>query len=160
HPRPRPARTRDSCRRRNRKAGGHGARRNTRASPALRFHRPRALDGRRAAMTDTEHGFTFLRKNHRPPKPRDRGVTEIRGPYYTPMGPRYLEDVLETMGEWIDTLKFAGGSFSLMPKRAVRALIDLCHRHEVTVSTGGFVEYVLLHGADAVDRYLGECKDL
>jgi len=111
-------------------------------------------------MSDEERGFSFLRKNHRPKKPRERGVTEIRGPYYTPMGPRYLEDVLETMGEWIDTLKFAGGSFSLMPKRAIRALVDLCHRHQVTVSTGGFIEYVLLHGADAVDRYLGECKDL
>jgi phosphosulfolactate synthase (CoM biosynthesis protein A) len=40
------------------------------------------------------------------------------------MGKRYLEDILETMGSYIDILKFAGGSFSLMPRRAVRELID------------------------------------
>ena len=31
-------------------------------------------------------------------------------------GQRYLEDVLETMGDYVDTLKFAGGSFTLMPR--------------------------------------------
>jgi hypothetical protein len=29
-------------------------------------------------------------------------VTEIRGPNYSPMRRRYLEDVLETMGEHVD----------------------------------------------------------
>jgi phosphosulfolactate synthase (CoM biosynthesis protein A) len=38
----------------------------------------------------------FLRVNQRPGKPRTRGMTEIRGPYYTPMGRRYLQDILET----------------------------------------------------------------
>ena len=63
-----------------------------------------------------DRAFGFLRSNERPPKPRLRGVTEIRGPYYTPMGKRYLEDILETMGAYVDTLKFAGGSFALMPR--------------------------------------------
>jgi phosphosulfolactate synthase (CoM biosynthesis protein A) len=101
-----------------------------------------------------------LRTNPRPPKPRSRGITEIRGPYYTPLGKRYLQDVLETMGQYIDTLKFAGGSFSLMPQRAVRELIELCHAHQVQVSTGGFIEYVLTQGPDAVGQYLAECKNL
>ena len=61
--------------------------------------------------------FDSIKVNERPPKPRSRGVTEIRGPYYTPMGKRYLQDVLETMGAYVDSLKFAGGSFSLMPAR-------------------------------------------
>jgi phosphosulfolactate synthase (CoM biosynthesis protein A) len=60
----------------------------------------------------TELAFPFLRAGHRPPKPRSRGVTEIRGPYYSVMGPRYLRDVLDTMGEHVDAVKFAGGSFS------------------------------------------------
>ena len=107
-----------------------------------------------------ERAFAFLRLNEREAKPRTRGVTEIRGPYYTPMGKRYLEDVLETMGAYVDSLKFAGGSFSLMPRRAVRELIDLCHAHDVLVSTGGFIEHVLTQGPEAVDRYIGECKDL
>lgn len=54
-------------------------------------------------------------------KPRRSGVTEIRGPYYTPMGKRYLEDILETMGEYVDALKFAGGAFSLMPRNRVKS---------------------------------------
>jgi phosphosulfolactate synthase (CoM biosynthesis protein A) len=110
--------------------------------------------------TQVERAFAFLRLNERPPKPRRRGVTEIRGPYYTPVGRRYLEDVLETLGVYVDTLKYAGGSFALMPREAVRALNDLCHDHEVEVSTGGFLEYVLAQRGDAVARYLDECNDL
>lgn len=107
-----------------------------------------------------ERAFSFIRMNERPSKPRKRGITEIRGPYYTPMGKRYLEDVLETMGSYVDALKFAGGSFSLMPRRAVKELLDLCHSYNVAVSTGGFIEYVLTQGPQAVDRYIEECKAL
>jgi len=115
-------------------------------------------------MTETatfpERAFEFLPLNERPPKPRSRGVTEIRGPYYTPVGRHYLEDLLETMGAYVDTLKYAGGSFALMPRDAVRTLNDVCHEHEVEVSTGGFLEYVLTQRGDAVQQYLGECRDL
>ncbi len=107
-----------------------------------------------------ERAFGFVRLNKRQPKRRTAGVTEIRGPYYTPMGKRYLEDVLETMGEWIDSLKFAGGSFALMPKRALTELIELCHRHDVMVSTGGFVEHLLPQGPEVVNRYIQECKEV
>ncbi len=113
-------------------------------------------------MTDKEtRAFEKLRLNQRQAnKPRTRGVTEIRGPYYSVMGKRYLQDVLETMGTYVDALKFAGGSFSLMPRAAVRELLDLCHQHEVAVSTGGFIEHVLTQGPEAVDYYIGECKEL
>jgi phosphosulfolactate synthase (CoM biosynthesis protein A) len=90
-----------------------------------------------------ERAFAFLRLNDRPPKPRSRGVTEIRGPYFTPVGRHYLDDLLGTMGADVDTLKYAGGSFALMPREAVRTLNELCHEHEVEVSTCGFLEYVL-----------------
>jgi len=49
--------------------------------------------------------LAFLKLNDRPPEPRTRGITEIRGPYYTPMGKRYQQDVPETMGQ-------SGGSWS------------------------------------------------
>ena len=115
-------------------------------------------------MSKFPHGadraFPFLKVNERQPKPRTRGITEIRGPYYTPMGKRYLQDVLETMGTYIDSLKFAGGSFALMPRQAVKELIDLCHDYHVLVSTGGFLEYVLTQGPQAVHRYIEECKEL
>src|SRR5438093_1203241 len=112
------------------------------------------------ATIETERGFDFLRTNPRKAKPRDGGLTEIRGPYYSAMGPRYLADVLETMGPYVDSLKFAGGSYTLMPRRSLTELIELCHRHDVAVSTGGFIERVLTQGADAVDRYIRECRAL
>jgi phosphosulfolactate synthase (CoM biosynthesis protein A) len=109
-------------------------------------------------MTMSERAFPFIRMNEREGKPRTRGVTEIRGPYYTPMGRRYLEDVLETMGEYVDSLKFAGGSFTLMPERQLKEIIELAHRHNVQVSTGGFIEHVLTQGPEAVNRYIAECR--
>ncbi|MBI2930074.1 MAG: phosphosulfolactate synthase [Planctomycetes bacterium] len=105
-----------------------------------------------------ERALDFLRL--RAGKPRTTGLTEIRGPYYTPMGRRTLEDLFETMGMYVDILKFAGGSFAVMPRQAVRQIIDLCHAYDVSVSTGGFIEYVLTQGPDAVERYLAEVKDL
>lgn len=105
-----------------------------------------------------ENPFDFIRKNKRIGKPREKGITEIRGPYYSVMGKNYLEDVLSTMGPYIDSLKFAGGSFSLLPIKALKELIDTAHRHNVLVSTGGFIEYVLTQGSDAVDRYIDECQ--
>ena len=110
--------------------------------------------------TSAERAFSFLPINVREGKPRTRGITEIRGPYYTPLGTRQLRDILETMGAYVDALKFAGGSFSLMPRQAVKDLLDLCRANDVLVSTGGFIERVLTLGPKAVDRYIGECKDL
>jgi len=113
-----------------------------------------------AQMHSDERAFSFLRVNDRQSKPRTRGVTEIRGPYYTPMGKRYLQDILETMGAYVDVLKFAGGSFSLMPRQAVKELLDLCHTYDVMVSTGGFIEHVLTLGPEAVNAYIQECREL
>jgi phosphosulfolactate synthase (CoM biosynthesis protein A) len=107
-----------------------------------------------------DRAFACLRVNERQSKPRSRGVTEIRGPYYTPMGKRYLQDVLETMGAYVDVLKFAAGSFSLMPRQVVKELLELCHAHDVLVSTGGFIEHVLTLGPEAVNSYIQECKEL
>src|SRR5690349_18771712 len=64
------------------------------------------------------------------------------------------------MGEYVDSLKFAGGSFSLMPETAVGNLIELCHHNNVLVSTGGFLEHVLAQGSDAVRKYVAECQRL
>lgn len=108
-----------------------------------------------------ERAFAFLRANERGEKPREVGLTEIRGPYYSVMGRNYLEDVLTTMGHYVDSLKFAGGSFTLLPRKELAAIIDLCHEHDVMVSTGGFIEHVLAHdGPEAVHRYVEECDAL
>ncbi|MFO7846776.1 MAG: phosphosulfolactate synthase [Balneolaceae bacterium] len=106
-----------------------------------------------------EKNFDFLNMNERESKPRKTGVTEIRGPYYDVMGKRYLNDIMETVGEHVDSLKFSGGSFSIMPKKAVTELIDIAHKHDAVVSTGGFMEYILTQGNEAVDSYIETCKD-
>src|ERR1051326_287758 len=99
--------------------------------------------------TFPERSFPFLQVNQREPKPRTHGLTEIRGSYYSVVGRRYLEDLFELMGVYVDSLKFAGGSFALMSETAVRNIIELCHDHDVLVSTGGFLEHVLVQGSDA-----------
>lgn len=108
----------------------------------------------------SDRSFGFIPINERGRKPRTAGITEMRGPYYAPVGKRYLEDVFETMGAYVDIFKFSGGSFCLMPKQAVTDLIGVCHKNEVLVSTGGFIERVLTHGPEMVDRYLEECREM
>nr|WP_047864206.1 phosphosulfolactate synthase [Rubrobacter aplysinae] len=62
--------------------------------------------------------------NEREEKLRQHGLTEIRGPYYSVVGKRYLSDVLETMGPYVDSLKFAGGAFTLMPEDALKEITE------------------------------------
>lgn len=105
-----------------------------------------------------QRAFEFIDINERDEKPRDRGITEIRGPYYSVMGPRYLQDILETMGPYVDSLKFAGGSFSLMPRESLEQITGLCSDYDVMVSTGGFAEYVVAQGKEVFERYVDECR--
>src|SRR6266571_9028859 len=104
--------------------------------------------------------FDFVQIQEPPPKPRTAGVIEIRGPYYTPVTYNYLKGLLEDWGEYVDGYKFAGGSMRLLSRDRVRRIIQLCHDHDVYVSTGGFVERVIVQGPEAVDKYLEECKAL
>jgi phosphosulfolactate synthase (CoM biosynthesis protein A) len=107
-----------------------------------------------------ETAFSFIPRAARPAKPRKTGITEIRGPYYSAYGPRHLADLLDTVGAWIDGIKYAGGSFALMPPETVKSINKLAHDHDVYVSTGGWIETVLRFGTDAVDRYIAEAKAL
>jgi len=97
--------------------------------------------------------------NVRRGKPRTRGLTEIRGAYYSVVGPRYLEDLLELMHPYVDGLKFAGGSFALMPAAAVKQLIEIAHRYGVYVSTGGWIEHVLSRGPAMTERYIDTARE-
>ncbi|MCS4502567.1 phosphosulfolactate synthase [Arhodomonas aquaeolei] len=107
-----------------------------------------------------ETSFDFIPRAYRPDKPRSVGVTEIRGPYYATYGTRHLADVLDVAGQWVDGVKWAGGSFALLPREQVRALSDLAHKHDAYVSSGGWIETVLRYGPEAVDRYLAEAKEV
>jgi phosphosulfolactate synthase (CoM biosynthesis protein A) len=70
-----------------------------------------------------------------------------------------LADVLDVAGQWVDGVKWAGGSFALLPREQVRAISDLTHDHDAYISSGGWIETVLRHGPDAVDHYLKEAKE-
>jgi phosphosulfolactate synthase (CoM biosynthesis protein A) len=108
----------------------------------------------------SETTFSFIPRAARPSKPRTTGLTEIRGPYYSSFGPRHLADLMETVGVWIDGIKYAGGSFALMPPEAVKSINRIAHDHHAYVSTGGWIETVLRYGPDVVDRYIDEAKSL
>jgi phosphosulfolactate synthase (CoM biosynthesis protein A) len=108
----------------------------------------------------TRKAFDFVDISEVPPKPRKTGVIEIRGPYYAPTTTGYVKDLLEMWGDYIDGFKFAGGSMRLLSVDMVKNILKVCHEHDVYVSTGGFVERIIVQGADAVDRYLEECKSL
>src|SRR5258708_28036534 len=92
-----------------------------------------------------ERAFPFIRLNQRATKPRQIGLTEIRGPYYAAMGTRYLSDILETLGEYVDGVKYAGGSFALMPRDRVTPINDPARQHTSYISTCGFIQPVLAH---------------
>jgi phosphosulfolactate synthase (CoM biosynthesis protein A) len=111
-------------------------------------------------MKSARKAFDFVKISDVPPKPRKIGVIEIRGPYYTPTTIGYVKDLLEMCEDYIDGFKFAGGSMRLLSVDMVKKIVKICHDHDVYVSTGGFVERVIVQGQDAVDRYLEECKSL
>ncbi|MGI0090562.1 MAG: phosphosulfolactate synthase [Nitrososphaerales archaeon] len=104
--------------------------------------------------------FDFVHIPELPPKPRETGVIEIRGPYYSSVTRAQLRGLLEDWGEYFDGFKFAGGSMRLLSNEATKDIIRMCHDYGVYVSTGGFVERVLVEGQDIVDKYLEECKSL
>jgi phosphosulfolactate synthase (CoM biosynthesis protein A) len=112
------------------------------------------------AELENDNPFAFLQRRGRDSKPRESGLTEVRGPYYSVTGPRYVADLLDTMGSYIDGFKFGGGSFSLFPRSVLTDILHLCHENQVKVSTGAFIEYVLTLGPDAVNRYIDECASI
>ena len=111
-------------------------------------------------MTSDDFAFEFVKIDMPPEKPREVGVIEFRGPYYTSVSYGYLKDLLDDWAYYVDGYKFAGGSMRLLPTAKVKQIIQACHDHKLYVSTGGFVERVIVQGSEAVDQYLETCKKL
>jgi phosphosulfolactate synthase (CoM biosynthesis protein A) len=111
-------------------------------------------------FTTNPVAFGWLQRNTRPSKPRTVGMTEIRAAYYSNFGMAYCRDILEMTGNYVDSIKFAGGSFTFMNPDKIREMNELAHQYGTLVSTGGFIEYVLTKGKDAVKKYIRECKEL
>jgi phosphosulfolactate synthase (CoM biosynthesis protein A) len=118
------------------------------------------LPGKRERSKNTKKAFDFLKIRELPPKPRQKAVIEIRGPYYFSLSSGYLELLLADWADYFDGFKFAGGSQRLLDRSIVRRIVKSCHDYGVYVSTGGMVERVIAQGSKAVDEYLEECKAL
>uniref|UniRef100_A0ACD5UH90 Uncharacterized protein n=1 Tax=Avena sativa TaxID=4498 RepID=A0ACD5UH90_AVESA len=97
----------------------------------------------------------------RPEKPRRYGVTEMRSPYYSFRPAHHaLQEILDSIGPFVDGLKFSGGSHSLMGKELIREITDLAHKHDMYVSTGDWAEHLLRQGPSSFKQYVEECKEL
>ncbi|RAL44844.1 hypothetical protein DM860_003603 [Cuscuta australis] len=103
---------------------------------------------------------SFSEDEDRPEKPRKYGVTEMRSPQYSLFSRHLLQDIFESMGQFVDGLKFSGGSHSMMPKTYIREISDLAHKHNVYVSSGDCIENLLHKGPSNLDEYIKECKQL
>ncbi|KAK1379069.1 protein HEAT-STRESS-ASSOCIATED 32 [Heracleum sosnowskyi] len=90
-------------------------------------------------------------------KPRRYGVTEMRVPSYTLFTQNLLQDTFESMGQFVDGLKFTGGSNSMMPKSFIKDVTDMAHKHNVYVSTGDWAEHLLRKGPSGFKEYIEEC---
>lgn len=62
------------------------------------------------------------------------------------------------MGEFVDGLKFSGGSHSLMPTEFIREITELAHRHNIYVSTGDWSEHLLRKGPSSFKQYVEVCN--
>ncbi|KAL3522100.1 hypothetical protein ACH5RR_014934 [Cinchona calisaya] len=103
---------------------------------------------------------SFSEEEDRPEKPRKYGVTEVLGPHCSLLSHNLLEDIFETMGQFVDGLKFTGGSHSLLPKTYIREVTEMAHKHNIYVSTGDWAEHILRKGPPAFKEYIEECKQL
>lgn len=58
------------------------------------------------------------------------------------------------MGQFVDGLKFTGGSHSLLPKSYIREVTNMAHKHNVYVSTGDWAEHILCKGLSAFKEFI------
>lgn len=70
-----------------------------------------------------------------------------------------IQDTFESMGQFVDGLKFTGGSNSMMPKSFIKDVTDMAHKHNVYVSTGDWAEYLLRKGPSGFKEYIEVCHN-
>jgi phosphosulfolactate synthase (CoM biosynthesis protein A) len=73
-------------------------------------------------VVQDKKAFDFVKISELSPKPRQNGIIEIRGPYYTAVTISYLQDLLDMWGDYIDGFKFAGGSQRLLSIEILKKL--------------------------------------
>lgn len=65
-----------------------------------------------------------------------------------------MQDIFESMGQFVDGLKFSGGSQSLMSKAFIKEVTNMAHQHDIYVSTGDCAEHLLRRGPSAFGEYV------
>lgn len=58
------------------------------------------------------------------------------------------------MGHFVDGVKLAGGSHSLISKSVIKDMIEMAHKHDVYVSTGDWAEHLFRGGPSAFKQYI------
>lgn len=111
-------------------------------------------------MSEFIRNFSFLDLKELPPKPRQIGLTEVRGPYYEAFTVQQFADLVETWGYYIDGLKFAGGIQALLSPKIVKEFIKIAHHCDIYVNTGGFIERIVIQDPKNICKYLRETKEL
>lgn len=91
------------------------------------------------------------------PKPRKTGLTELRD---KAISLRQLQDIVEVMGDYVDSVKWTSGGQRLVSADLVKAKNSYLRERGIEVSSGGFLERVLLAGGSAPRRFLQEAKAL
>ncbi|KAJ3708438.1 hypothetical protein LUZ61_012143 [Rhynchospora tenuis] len=102
----------------------------------------------------------FTEDEDRPEKPRRYGLTEMRSPDYLFLRHGSFQDIMDSIGEFVDGVKFSGGSQSLTPSSVVKEITDLAHRHNMYVSSGDWGEHLLRSGPASFRTYLEECRNV
>lgn len=65
-----------------------------------------------------------------------------------------MKEIFESMGQFVDGLKFSGGSHSLLPREFVKEVTEMAHRHDIYVSTGDWAEHLLRKGPSGFREYV------
>jgi len=65
-----------------------------------------------------------------------------------------VQDIFESVGDYVDGLKFSGGSHSMMPKATIKQAIDMAHQHDVYVSTGDWAEHMVSKSPSSFKEYV------
>ena len=91
------------------------------------------------------------------PKPRNTGLIEVRTPAN---GISYHAGYVDTLGEYLDSVKWTVGSQRLVRRETVLEINTYLHEHQIEVSSGGLLESVIPQGEKAVRAFLEEAKEL
>jgi phosphosulfolactate synthase (CoM biosynthesis protein A) len=90
-------------------------------------------------------------------RPRKLGQLELRD---RALGMNQIQDIVENLGEYIDTFKWTTATQRLVRPEKVKRKNEYLRQHGIGVSTGGMLERVAHSGERAVHGFLDECAEL